>query len=248
MIATNAVLTLIAQPSSYWRFPQTAIRFDGLAIHSSTNPMFDFFLGHGWPAYLGGVALFAAAVWLMVSLLPKKLAIVAELTVILALCYCGSNWVTVRWNTGTGGAVLYEVAVAILLVNVVLPSIDERDRDGLRRLCWLMAFATAIDCIFTLIGQPASYWQNPLTVHEANPMSKYFLEHGWWAYAAYNVAEIAVPWIFALRASRSTGWAIAFAVALGGLFGGSNWLFYEWRLGLQAPVVYGCLLYTSRCV
>jgi hypothetical protein len=38
------------------------------------------------------------------------------------------------------------------------------------------------------------------------------------------------------------GWALAFGVALGGLLGGSNWLFYVWRLGLQAPIVYAALL------
>ena len=31
-------------------------------------------------------------------------------------------------------------------------------------------------------------------VHEANPLARFFLETGWWAYAAYIVALIAVPW------------------------------------------------------
>jgi hypothetical protein len=242
LIAAGAVLTLAAQPPSFWNHPQTAIRFDGLPIHSATNPMFDFFLGRGLTAYLACVSLFAVAVWLMVAVLPNRLAMAAELTVILGLSYCGSNWIVVRWNTGTGGAVLYTSAVAILLASAVLPSDGAGDRAALKRLCWVMALTTAIDCIFTLIGQPASYWQNPATVHEANPASKFFLEEGWWAYAAYNVVEIAVPWFVALRAAPVIGWALALGVALGGLFGGSNWLFYEWRLGLQAPIVYAALL------
>ena len=242
LIAAGAVLTMAAQPPSFWTHPQTAIRFDGLAIHSSTNPMFDFFLGHGWMAYLVGVTLYAAAVWLMVAVLPKRLAMVAEFTVILGLGYCGSNWVVVRWSTGTGGAEIYISAVAILLVVAVLPSDGNRDRTALKRLCWVMALTTVVDAIFTLIGQPASYWQNPATVHEGNPASKFFLEEGWWAYAAYNVVEIAVPWFLALRVAPVIGWALAFGVTLGGLFGGSNWLFYEWRLGLQAPIVYAMLL------
>jgi hypothetical protein len=242
LIAAGAVLTLAAQPPSFWSHPQTAIRFDGLPIHSATNPMFDFFLGRGWIVYLAGVSLYAAVVWLVVTVLPKKLAMAAELTVILGLCYCGSNWIVVRWNTGTGGALLYASAVAILLAVAVLPSGDDRDRAALKRLCWVMALTTAIDAIFTLIGQPASYWQNPATVYEGNPASKFFLEEGWWAYAVYNVVEIAVPWFLALRIAPMAGWALAFGVALGGLFGGSNWLFYVWRLGLQAPIVYAALL------
>lgn len=242
LIAAGAVLTLAAQPPSFWSHPETAIRFDGLAIHSSTNPMFDFFLGHGWIAYLASVFVYAAGAWIMVSVLPKKLAMAAEFTLILGLCYCGSNWVVVRWNTGTGGAMLYVSAVAILLTAALLPSNDDRDRIALKRLCYVMALTTAIDGIFTLIGQPSSYWHNPAMVHEANPASKFFLEEGWWAYAAYLMVEIAVPWFLALRVTPATGWTIAFGVALGGLFGGSNWLFYEWRLGLQAPVVYAMLM------
>ena len=242
LIAVGAVLTLTAQPSSFWSLPQTAIRFDGLAIHSSTNPMFDFFLGRGWAAYLAGVVLYGAAVWLLAAVLPKRLAMVAAFTVILGLSYCGSNWVVVRWQSGTGGIAVYITAVAILLATAVFPSVEDSDRIGLRRLCWVMAFTIAIDGIFTLIGQPASYWQNPATVHEANPMSKFFLEKGWWAFAAYILAQMAVPWLIALRVAPVIGWALAFGMALGGFFGGSNWLFYEWRLGLQAPVVYALLL------
>ncbi len=242
LIAAGAVLTLAAQPSSFWSLPQTAIRFDGLAIHSSTNPMFDFFLDRGWAAYLAGVCLYAAAVWLMVAVLPKRLAMVAEFTVILGLSYCGSNWIIVRWHTGTGGGALYVAAVAVGLVAAVFPSVEDTENSALRRLCWVMGLTIAIDGIFTLIGQPASYWQNPAMVHEANPMSKFFLEKGWWAFGAYILAQIAVPWLLALRVAPVTGWALAFGMGLGGFCGGSNWLFYEWRLGLQGPVVYAVLL------
>jgi len=242
MIAINAFLTLVAQPPSYWHSPQSAIRFDGLAIHSSTNPMFDFFLGRGWPTYLACVALFAAVVCLIVAALPKRLAIVAELTVTFALCDCGSNWIVVRWNTGTTGAWIYVAFVAFLLAAAVLPSLDQADHHALTRLSWLMALATAIDAAFTLIGQPATYWQNTATVHEGNPIAKFFLEIGWWAYLAYILVWTAIPWLITLRASRLAGWAIVFAFTLGGLLGGSNWLFYVWRLGLQTPILYALLL------
>ena len=242
LIAANTVLTLIAQPASYWRFPHSAIRFDGLPIHSSTNPMFDFFLGHGWPAYLATVTLYAAAVWLLASVVPARLSMVAELTVILDLCYSGSNWIVVRWNAGTAGAMLYIGVAGFLLASAVLSSVGPDDANALKRMCLLMALATAIDAAFTLIGQPPGYWHNTAAVHEGNPIARYFLEIGWWAYAAYILVWIAMPWLVAVRASRLTGWTIAFAFALGGLLGGSNWLFYVWRLGLQAPVIYGMLL------
>jgi hypothetical protein len=244
MIAAGAILTLAAQPSSFWKAPQTATRFDRLPIHSSTNPMFDFLLGHGWLSYLAAVTVFGAAIWFLVELLPKMLAMVLEFTVILGLCYSGSNWIAVRWHGGLGGLAIYAAAVAIALTAAVLPSVDDEDRSPLWRLCWVMSVATAIDGILTLVGQPASYWQNTAAVHEANPLSKFFLEKGWWAYAAFLLVEIAVPWLVAMRAAPVTGWAIAFGVALGGFCGGSNWLFYEWRLGMQTVVFYGLLLST----
>jgi hypothetical protein len=242
LVAVGAALTLAAQPSKFWSLPTAAIRFDGLPIHSSTNPMFDFFLGHGWLAYLAGVGLYGAFIWLLATVLPKRLAMVTELAVILGLSYSESNWVVVRWHTGTAGAEFYIAAVALVLTLAVLPVIHDRESEGLRRLCWLMTLTTTVDGAFTLIGQPASYWRETLTVHEANPLAKFFLETGWWAYATYIVAVIAVPWLLSMRVSRGTGWVIVLGMTLGGLFGGSNWLFYEWRLGLQAPILYSLVL------
>jgi len=242
LIAAGAVLTLTAQPSSFWSSPTTAIRFDGLPIHSSTNPMFDFFLGHGWPAYLVGVALYGVIIFLVARVLPETLAMVTEVAVILGLCYTQSNWIVVRWHTGTGGALFYIAGVSIVLTKAILPVIKDRKGEVLRWLCWLLALTTTVDGTFTLIGQPASYWRNPLMVHEANPLAKFFLETGWWAYAAYIAALIAIPSLLSMRVSRSTGWMIVLGATLGGLFGGSNWLFYEWRLGLQSPLLYGTIL------
>jgi len=242
LVAFGAALTLAAQPSRFWSLPKTAIRFDGLPIHNTTNPMFDFFLGHGWLAYLAGVGLYGAIIWLLPTVLPKRLAMVTELAVILGLSYSESNWVVVRWHTGTAGAEFYIAGVALVLTLAVLPVVHDREGEGLRRLCWLMTLTTTVDGAFTLNGQPASYWRDTLTVHEANPLAKFFLETGWWAYAAYIVALIAVPWFLSMRVSRGTGWVIVLGMTLGGLFGGSNWLFYEWRLGLQAPILYSLVL------
>jgi hypothetical protein len=242
LVAFGAALTLAAQPSRFWSLPKTAIRFDGLPIHNTTNPMFDFFLGHGWLAYLAGVGLYGAIIWLLPTVLPKRLAMVTELAVILGLSYSESNWVVVRWHTGTAGAEFYIAGVALVLTLAVLPVVHDREGEGLRRLCWLMTLTTTVDGAFTLNGQPASYWRDTLTVHEANPLAKFFLETGWWAYAAYIVALIAVPWFLSMRVPRGTGWVIVLGTTLGGLFGGSNWLFYEWRLGLQAPILYSLVL------
>jgi hypothetical protein len=242
LVAVGAALTLAAQPSRFWSLPKTAIRFDGLPIHNTTNPMFDFFLGHGWLAYLAGVGLYGAIIWLLPTVLPKRLAMVTELAVILGLSYSESNWVVVRWHTGTAGAEFYIAGVALVLTLAVLPVVHDREGEGLRLLCWLMTLTTTVDGAFTLNGQPASYWRDTLTVHEANPLAKFFLETGWWAYAAYIVALIAVPWFLSMRVPRGTGWVIVLGMTLGGLFGGSNWLFYEWRLGLQAPILYSLVL------
>ena len=242
LVAVGAALTLAAQPSRFWSLPKTAIRFDGLPIHSTTNPMFDFFLGHGWLAYLAGVGLYGAIIWLLPTVLPKRLAMATELAVILGLSYSESNWVVVRWHTGTAGAEFYIAGVALILTLTVLPVVHDREGEGLRLLCWLMTLTTTVDGAFTLNGQPASYWRDTLTVHEANPLAKFFLETGWWAYATYIVALITVPWFLSMRVSRGTGWVIVLGMTLGGLFGGSNWLFYEWRLGLQAPILYSLVL------
>lgn len=73
----SMIATLAGQPQEFWTFPERAIRFDGLSIYDHTNHKFEFFLGHGWEAYVLACAVYFAAAFTLVSVLPRRPALIA---------------------------------------------------------------------------------------------------------------------------------------------------------------------------
>src|SRR5450432_728844 len=73
----SMVATLAGQPPEFWTHPERAIRFDGLSIYDHTNHKFEFLLGHGWKSYVVACAVYFAAAFALVSVLPKKAALIA---------------------------------------------------------------------------------------------------------------------------------------------------------------------------
>jgi hypothetical protein len=185
----SAVNTLAGQPQSFWRHPETAIRGDGLSIYNPTNHTFDFFLGHGWLAYAVTCLIYFAAAFVLVSILPRMAALVAIFSFIFGHYYGGSNWLAARWHTGVQGPMIYNAVLGATIALTAFPAPGTAVR-AVKRLRWVMMGATLLDFINTLIGQPGSYWLHPETVHEANAASRFFLAHGWTAFAAYDLFYI----------------------------------------------------------
>jgi hypothetical protein len=94
----SMVNTLSGQPESFWHHPETAIRGDGLSIHDKTNHTFEFYLGQGWPAYLGASLLYLLAAFLAVSVLPRMAALITIFSLLFGHFFGASNWLAVRWQ------------------------------------------------------------------------------------------------------------------------------------------------------
>jgi hypothetical protein len=214
-----------------------------------------FFLGHGWLAYVATCLVYMAAAFVLVSILPRMAALVAIFSFIFGHYYGGSNWLAVRWHTGVDGPMLYNAVLGATITLTAFPAPGVAagaagagtDAAGVavravKRLRWVMAGATLLDFINTLIGQPGSYWLHPETVHEANAASRFFLAHGWTAFAAYDLFYIGGLFLLVSVLLTTAALICIFAFTLGAFAGGSNWFFYEWRLGMQAPVIYGVVL------
>jgi hypothetical protein len=101
-----------------------------------------------------------------------------------------------------------------------------------------------VDFTVTLLGQPASYWQNPATMHEANSLTRIFLGRGWMYYLALDVMLAAGQFALVTVLPLPIAFVSVFAFVFGNFVGASNWFFYEWRLGWIAPVAYGSILGT----
>jgi len=240
VMLAGIVLTLVSQPPSYWSHPDSAIRGDGLGLHNPTNHSFESLLGYGWPAYLACNAVYVAAALFLVSVLPRRLALVLLFTVTLGHIYAGTNWLAIRWHGGMLASPVYTLGIVLPLAAVV----GQFGRQGLglnRRLGCIAAAALLVDMSCTLLGQPSSYWSNPNTAYEGNVVSRFFLVHGWGAFAAYDAFYALGLFLLATKLPRGIGLAVGFFFAIVGFVGASNWLFFVWREGMAAVLAYACL-------
>jgi ribosomal protein L36 len=241
-ILFSVINTLLGQPDSFWHHPETAIRGDGLSIYNATNYTFDFFIGSGWGAYLITCFLYISLAFLIVSVLPKRAALITIFSFILAHFFGATNWLAVRWHFGTSSASIYGLVLSPVIVSAAFPKFGSNTDKIIKRFRWVMVAPMVLDLMNTLIGQPSSYWLNPETVYEGNPISRYLLIHGWYTYLFVHIIFImGLFWLVRILPKR-IGLICIFFFIFGGFVGASCWFFYVWRMGMQAPVIFGLVL------
>jgi len=243
-IAFSMLLTLGGQPETFWHDSTKAIRGDGLSIYATTNHTFDFFLGHGARPFLAASILYMTVAFFAVSRLPRTVALIAIFSVIFAHCYGATNWLVVRFHFGGSPAVAtWGTLFGVLLSFAILPT-WEQSREAVKAWRWLMVAVLFVDFTNTLLGQPASYWQDPATMHEASTLTRIFLGRGWVYYLGLDLILAAAQFALITVLPLPIAFVCVFAFIFGNFVGASNWLFYEWRLGWIAPVAYGAILST----
>ena len=241
-ISFSMILTLCGQPGSFWHDPTQAMRSDGQPIGATVNPTFGFFLGHGALPFVALNTLYMTAAFFALSRLPRTLALIAIFSLIFAHGYGATNWLIVRFHFGGGaGITTCGVSFGTLLSFAILP-VWKRSREAVDAWRWLMVAVLFVDFTVTLLGQPASYWQNPATMHEANSLTRIFLGRGWMYYLALDVMLAAGQFALVTVLPLPIAFVCVFAFVFGNFVGASNWFFYEWRWGWIAPVAYGSLL------
>jgi hypothetical protein len=112
----------------------------------------------------------------------------------------------------------------------------------LSRLRWITLCVIIIDVISTLSGQPHSYWHKPSTAVEANSFTRIFLAQGYTPYAFWVSLYLASIAIGTRFLPKKLSLMVLLAVLFGHYFGASTWLEYHFKMGIQAPIVYGCVL------
>ena len=245
VILFSILNTLAGQPASFWANPQTAMRWDGLSVDNATNHTFDFFLGHGWQPYLLSSLAYASVALLVVSYLPRFAALTTIFAVIFGHFYGSNNWLVVRWNIGFTGSTVYSIFLAAVIVLTTFSFPETSNEQVCKHLRWIMIAVMAFDFINTLIGQPASFWVDPKTCHEGNQFVRLFLSHGWWAYALLDLGYFVGAFRLVSALRGRIGLICVFSFIFIHFVGASNWFFYEWRLGMEAPVAFGALLSTA---
>jgi hypothetical protein len=234
--------TLLGQPDGFWLDPANAIRGDGLRLHSHVNHTFEFFLGHGWQPYVVACLIYFALAFLLVSVLPKRAALIAAFSFIFGHYFGACNWLANRWHLGFSGVTYYSFVLAAAVAFSLSPILANSDGEIVRRLRWIIVVVFLVDFVLTSLGQPSAYWRHPEMVHEANSMLRWFMLRGWVAYVLMDLIYCLGLFLLASFLPRFSAMVLIFGYAFGYFDGAANWLFYERRLGMEAPVIYGTVL------
>ena len=117
-------------------------------------------------------------------------------------------------------------------------------RGLIRRLRWVMVAVILVDMLLTWIGQPASYWSDPSTVHEGNRLFHWVMTKGYLVALLVKLLYTAGTFLLVSILPWRLGLILLFASTLGHYFGASTWLCYRYQLGATGMVLYGVLLAT----
>ena len=103
-------VTLIGQPSSYWSDPHTA---------REANPLFAWFMVRGIAWYLALIFGYMISVTALLKLLPEQGANVTGLIFLLSHYFAAFTWLTLRFDLGMTGPVIYATVLSIALVSIL---------------------------------------------------------------------------------------------------------------------------------
>lgn len=105
-IVIDAFNTLWGQPGSYWSDPSTA------AEH---NTFVRYFARLGSVPFICYWVVYAAVAWGIVSLEPRRFALVALFTFILPHYFGAASWWVYAWDYGSNAATAYGFVLAVAL-------------------------------------------------------------------------------------------------------------------------------------
>jgi hypothetical protein len=109
-IAFDFGVTLIGQPSSYWSDAHTA---------REANPLFAWFMVRGIAWYLALIVGYMVGVTALLKLLPRQSAIITGLVFLLTHYFAACTWLTLRFDLGMTGPVVYATVLSIALGSVL---------------------------------------------------------------------------------------------------------------------------------
>jgi hypothetical protein len=238
------IATLFSQPSMYWKHLETA---------GGGNSLAHFVMAQGLIIFLlyGALSLFAC--FLFVSVVPKKVALVGMLSLVLLRYFEASDRLLYYWNLGLG-PLIYGLMLGAAVGLLVFPTPDKigADREStdfefnanmiVRRLRWVMVGAMIFDSANTLLGQPSSYWEHPETANEGFQLARFFIVRGPSAYLFYDMVIFSGYLFFVSNIPAKAGLLAVSAITISSYFGGCTWLYYHWHLGAKGPVIYGIIL------
>jgi len=111
-----------------------------------------------------------------------------------------------------------------------------------KKLLFLLAAVIAFDFAVTILGQPRSYWLDPRTAEEGNPVFRWFMFQGTACYFAFIAAYIAGVVGLVSRLQRQPALIVGLVFLLSHYFAASTWLSFHFHLNMAGPAVYALVL------
>ena len=106
-ILFDKINTLLGQPSSYWQHPETA---------DEINRSWHYSLNRGLPFYITDSVMIVLLLFLIVSTIPRRIALVVAFTVIFSHFFGASFWLCYHWHFGVAGPLIYGMVLSLILV------------------------------------------------------------------------------------------------------------------------------------
>lgn len=106
----------------------------------------------------------------------------------------------------------------------------------------MLVAVIAFDFGITIFGQPASYWHDPHTADEGNPVFRLFMFQGAFCYFAFIIAYIVGVFALVTLLPRPAAIITGLVFLLSHYFAGSTWLSYHFHLGMAGPIMYAVVL------
>lgn len=103
----DSFITLLGQPGTYWQHPETAIELNRAWFHILTR---------GWPAYCLNSLFVVVLMFLIVSIIPRRIALFVIFCNIFNHFFGASSWLCYHWHFGVGGILIYSIILGAILV------------------------------------------------------------------------------------------------------------------------------------
>jgi hypothetical protein len=110
------------------------------------------------------------------------------------------------------------------------------------KLRWLLVAVILFDFAVTILGQPASYWHDPLSADEGNALFRWFMVRGAVCYFAFILSYVVGVWALVTALPRKAALITGLIFLLAHYFAASTWLSYHFRLSMAGPIMYAVVL------
>jgi hypothetical protein len=108
----DMVNTLAMQPKTYWQHPDGALE---------ANHFFRIFLTRGLAVYVPAAIVYALGAFLLVSVLPRRLALCVICAFIFGHYYGACTWLDFHWRFGISGPIIYGIVLGVIFVLLAFP-------------------------------------------------------------------------------------------------------------------------------